>query len=280
MLVLSRHGMGDSTNVVLVALSLSDLIFSTSETFSRSVRIVNRYDLAWADALSTIQFIGFVRVSLWAMVTSTWLVSVISVERMLAVCFPFHVSRLTSPKKMTCTVVLVYIFVTPLYYPYLGHFYATWDYDPVLNKTYLYLYMTQWYYDNYWWLTVHERYILPSFATTIPMVAILVGTFTTIVALTTQTAQHKRVLNTSSLRARRAKEMKSVKISLLICLCLAFSILIPNAALDAWIGLNIHAVPLVILDMIRDFTQLAVQLNASMNFFIYVALSSKFKETY
>ncbi|CAL1542139.1 unnamed protein product, partial [Lymnaea stagnalis] len=270
MLVLFRHGMDDSTNIVLFGLSASDLVYSFCETYGRLIGITIRVDLFLARTLSPVYVVCLMFIGTFGMVTSVWLVSLISIERMIAVCFPFHVSRLMSPIRMRSMVVFVFTFVALLYSPSCCVYYLDWSFDPRYNRTLLTYFERKEFNDNIWWIFIILLYIFPAFASSVPMIIILVCTLATILKLI---RANKNVGNSSSSRAKRVKEMRSIKISLIICGCMAFSILIPNAFLDAFY------IPEDLFRLIRAFAQLAVQINATMNFFIYVALSSKFKST-
>ncbi|CAL1529159.1 unnamed protein product, partial [Lymnaea stagnalis] len=268
--------MDDSTKIVLFGLSVSDMIYSCCETYNRIIMISSRVDLFLAYKLFAYYATSFFFMSAIALVTSVWLVSLISIERMIAVCFPFHVSRLMSPTRMSCMVVFVFTFITFLFSPLCGRFYLDWAFDPRYNKTLLTYFQRKEYDENEWWIDIILIYILPPVVSTVPMITILICTFATILKLITANNNFGKL---STSRTKRVNEIRSIKISLIICCSMAFSTLIPNAFLDAYPTIAGENVPLEILIMIKAFTQLAVQINATMNFFIYVALSSKFKST-
>ncbi|CAL1539596.1 unnamed protein product [Lymnaea stagnalis] len=274
-LVLSKQRLQEQSNIVFLALSVADLHFSMTETvLNRMAQISSRADFNH-DGHHYVA--GVIGVSLTTMVTITWLVSVISVERMVAVCFPFHVSSIFTPNRMKLVILLVYAFIGVMLIPKMGSFYIDCVFEEQLNTTVLAYFERPWFVDNNWWLFFYYLNFLPPVSSTVPMVTILVGTFPIIIRL----KKTQRVLGIVSTSGKnRVKEMRSVKISLVICLCMAFSILVPNACLDAYYVLGGESFHFIILLLIRDFTQLAVQINASMNFFVYVAMSSKFSKTY
>ncbi|CAL1529162.1 unnamed protein product [Lymnaea stagnalis] len=276
MLVLFRHGMEDSTNIVLFGLSVTDLIFSCSETFNRIISIVFRLDFFLAYTLSGYYIVGFMNVSNYAMCTSVWMVSIISFERMLAVCFPFLTSTIITPKRMKFMVTIVYVVLAILYIPFFVTYDLDWGFDSRYNKTLIILLNRKEYLNNKWWIDIFADDILPALGTTVPMTTILFCTFATIASLRKAT---KNIGNLTTSLTKRVKEMRSIKISLIICCGMAFSVLIPNACLDAYPTIKGEYLPPYLALFIRSFTQVAVQFNASMNFFIYVALSSKFKKT-
>ncbi|CAL1529157.1 unnamed protein product [Lymnaea stagnalis] len=271
MLVLFRHGMDDSSNIVLIGLSLSDLIYSCSETYTRIMYITARIDSFIANNLLSVYVAFFLYISTYGTSTSVWLVALISIERMIAVCFPFHVSRLMSPVRMRFMVVFVFTFVAIFYSPSFCMYYLDLVFNKKINRTVLTSFKRKEYIDNLWWLSIFLEYILPSFMNAVPMITILTCTFATIVNLIKANKNSAKISNS---RAKRVKEMRSIKIALIICCSMAFSILIPTAFLDAYssYGLNINTTMII-----YAIDQLAVQTNATMNFFIYVALSSKFK---
>ncbi|CAL1529158.1 unnamed protein product [Lymnaea stagnalis] len=276
MLVLFRHGMDDSTNIVLFGLSGADMVYSCSETYYRLMYITARLNILLGYRLSSFYLAIFIFISAYGTCTSVWLVSLISIERMIAVCFPFQVSRLMSPTRMRCMVVFVFTFVAVLYSPWYGRYYLEYALDRRNNKTFLTYFERKGYSDNKWWINIILDHILPAFASPVPMVTILMCTFATIIKLFKANTDIGRL---STSRTKRVNEMRSIKISLTICCCMAFSILVPNAWFDAFSSFGVAYIPLDVIIILRSFTQLVVQINATMNFFIYVALSPKFKST-
>ncbi|CAL1529160.1 unnamed protein product [Lymnaea stagnalis] len=276
MLVLFRHGVDDSKNIVLFGLSVADMIYSFSETYGRIMYIALRVDLFIGYEISLFYIVCFVYFSTFGMVTSVWLVSLISFERMIAVCFPFHVSRLMSPMRMRCMVVLVFTFIAVLYSPSLCMYYLDLAFRTGFNITILKYFTRREYIDNEWWISIMLDHILPAFECPVPMISIIIFTFATILKLI---KANKSMGSSSTSKAKRVNEMRSIKISLIICGCMAFSILVPNACIEAYPTISGDKIPSNAFVFIRSFNLLAVQFSATMNFFIYVALSSKFKST-
>ncbi|CAL1526079.1 unnamed protein product, partial [Lymnaea stagnalis] len=275
--ILQRHGMDDSMNVVLVALAVSDMAYSISETVYRIGLIATNVDFSLGYNILSVYYVIFLNLSSCAIVISTWLVSVISFERMIAVSFPFHSSRIITPHRIKCLVISLYIIFISMYGPLFCGWYLDWSFHPSYNLTLLRDIKFDWFKVNPGWVIFISNHVIPAIATPIPIVIILSCTSMTVLRLSGRVKAFE-ALSTSS--AKRVKEMRSIKISLVICLCLAFSILLPNACLDACLALNDQLLSYTLIAFIRAFTQLAVQVNASMNFFIYVALSSKFSKIF
>ncbi|KAI8775009.1 FMRFamide receptor, partial [Biomphalaria glabrata] len=83
-IILSHHKMQDPTNVVFLAISVCDFIFSVTQisfNFSIASFLINFFVLDWA---VTIHVISFDRINYLAVLISIHLVTLVSIERMVA----------------------------------------------------------------------------------------------------------------------------------------------------------------------------------------------------
>ncbi|CAL1526069.1 unnamed protein product, partial [Lymnaea stagnalis] len=277
-LVLFRHSLNDSISVVLFGTAVSDLIYSLNETLNRLIAIIGEvfgYDLTF-DAFSF--FYVYLRyISPCAITISAWLVALVSMERMFAVCFPFHASRIITVKRMTFMVLFVYVFLVFLNSPAIFDHYLTSFFYPVSNYTGEAMLERKFFMDNPWFETFFYNEVLPVVGSPLPMIAILVFTLATIIRLGVSS---KTIGNMSTSRAKRAKEMTSIKISLAISCSMVLLIFMPRAGLDAYYKIMDRSLLPHVWAFYNELTELARQLNATINFFIYVAFSSKFQKTF
>ncbi|KAK7010826.1 hypothetical protein BgiMline_002461 [Biomphalaria glabrata] len=82
-IILSHHKMQDPTNVVFLAISVCDFIFSVTQisfNFSIASFLINFFVLDWA---VTIHVISFDRINYLAVLISIHLVTLVSIERMM-----------------------------------------------------------------------------------------------------------------------------------------------------------------------------------------------------
>uniref|UniRef100_A0A2C9M0Y2 G-protein coupled receptors family 1 profile domain-containing protein n=1 Tax=Biomphalaria glabrata TaxID=6526 RepID=A0A2C9M0Y2_BIOGL len=104
-IILSYHKMQDTTNVVLLAISVCDLIYSLTQlslNFSLSSFLINFY---WAQWASVIHALCIDQINYLAVLTSIHLVTLVSIERMVAVCFPFHVARFLTISRVKIIII-------------------------------------------------------------------------------------------------------------------------------------------------------------------------------
>nr|KAI8763840.1 G-protein coupled receptor 39-like [Biomphalaria glabrata] len=124
-LTLSQLTMQDNTSIVLLSLSVVDLVYTSVKTFVSVSWIVLSFDYYLGTYLMSCYTVYIESMDVIAVNTSIHLVMFVSVERMIAVCFPFHVSKVLTPSRIRWCVLFIVIgnWVTraPLFYTsYLG----------------------------------------------------------------------------------------------------------------------------------------------------------------
>ncbi|XP_059142955.1 growth hormone secretagogue receptor type 1-like [Physella acuta] len=134
-IVLSHHGFGDSTNILLLAMSSVDLVFLVTSIPKRFVCILSKFDLYQSLVLNS-----YVTTSIWMPnrfcgLVSSGLVTFISLERFIAVHFPLRVSRIITPGRTLSAVVSLFLFWALLSGPFFALYSIEWMQDPASNLT-------------------------------------------------------------------------------------------------------------------------------------------------
>ncbi|XP_055895000.1 FMRFamide receptor-like [Biomphalaria glabrata] len=275
-IILSHHKMQDTTNVILLAISVCDLIYSITQIsfnfyqFARS--FINVYIFQWA---TVINLLIFDRINYIALIVSIHLVTLVSIERMVAVCFPFHVSRVFTLYRMKCIIISIVccniVLRIPFYFKFEMYF------DEYKNVTMPFLRFGDLFFQNITFFNTYSRISALFLYSILPFFVIFICTFATIFHISI-TSKTNKALSSMEAIAKRKKEMKSVKIVLIICVFLMFFILIP-----LFVQQVLFVFALVISQKLSLITfwivNILVQLNSSFNFVIYVTGSPKFKRT-
>ncbi|KAK0061180.1 somatostatin receptor type 5 [Biomphalaria pfeifferi] len=143
-IILSRHNITtDSSNILLVSLSLAGFCFCLTVPISRSVFIFSHLkDLALVLNVDISYYSHFVVLSRHFYCTSITMVVVISVKRFLAVYFPVRIARLLTAFRMKLVSALVHFVVIATFFHGFFSFKSEWIYlenaqkiFPVLTPT-------------------------------------------------------------------------------------------------------------------------------------------------
>ncbi|KAK6965309.1 somatostatin receptor type 5 [Biomphalaria glabrata] len=128
LLVLCQYNITtDTSNILLVSLSVADFLFCLTVPISRSkCLLIHFLDMPTALRYSIFIFEYFSEIPRLLYFCSMSMVGVISTERFLAVFFPFKTSRLMTPFRMKLLSVLVYVLNALMFSP--TYFILTHDY--------------------------------------------------------------------------------------------------------------------------------------------------------
>ncbi|XP_059150261.1 thyrotropin-releasing hormone receptor-like [Physella acuta] len=273
-IILWHHGFSDTTNIVLTSLSFTDLVFSITQCLCRVYNIVALWDPVAAYSLYSYYATYLSNINQISLALSILQVALISIERFIAVWFPFHVSRLLTTKRMKCILVFLYAYTILLTAPDNFIISLEWLVIPFTNTTYAQFRFTEFFYNNRNNIIVYSSYIRNNLIGTVPLAVVLLSTCMIIIKMSMASKNLKK-MSTS----KKVKETKMVKMLLVVCIIFIL-VLVPTTVLDP--------VSLILADM---FTQdelvimecvkgILYQISASANFIIYVSMSSKFAKTY
>uniref|UniRef100_A0A2C9L056 G-protein coupled receptors family 1 profile domain-containing protein n=1 Tax=Biomphalaria glabrata TaxID=6526 RepID=A0A2C9L056_BIOGL len=275
--ILTHHGFRESTNIILVSLSVSDFCFSLTQILRRIRCVVQMFDFFLGVTVETFLEVYIIPINTLMLVVSLCHVTLISIERMIAVCFPFHVARIVRKGRVLVVVLFLYAYPTLMGFPNLFRFTFQWVYVPDVNVTVAMVRMTQLLTDHFDVILMYGTVVFNNLFSTVTLASILTCSIIIVLRLLTSRlgrARKKVALGT------KTKELKAVKMLLAVCLaCLI--VCIPTAVLDMFV-LYINSIqdtrPLYHIG--QTVNDVLYQVNACLNFFIYVTMSSKFAKTY
>lgn len=266
LIVLNQKKMLTSTNVILTALAVADLIKLLNDALYFLVLILLRTHPEAGNRMMGYMYPVSHYIFNQAVCITAWLTVSVAVERYISVC---HATR----AKMICTVerarivsILVFILMSLLAVPSALRYTKITVYDNTTNTSYYEIapsalgnnrqFMTA-----YIWLQNLLRSLIPLF--------VLI------------------ILNTCIIHSLRKQRVKGKKMSarnritlMLITIVVVFLICItPDAIMSTFFGYGyVEANNLV--KGVREFTDMLLAVNSAVNFVIYCAFSKVFRDTF
>lgn len=277
-IVLICTGFKSSTNIALFALAASDLLYSITESLHRLPYIILYFDNSLANNIYSYISVYIFAWNQYLTQLSTDIVVVIAVERMIAVWFPFKTSQMMSPFRMGCIIFMVIILLIPLYLPYA--LYTSLLPITINNKTTMYIQLSQFGTENGLFYEIHRKYVLIPLNAVVPTVTIIVCSVLIIYKLMLSSRKVKK-LSSNAVSDKREKDIKSIKITLLLCFFVVALVLVPSNTIDMYFRYTPN-LPYSgrIITILFFLLNIIYQINASINFIIYVIFNSKFYKTY
>ncbi|XP_055860848.1 growth hormone secretagogue receptor type 1-like [Biomphalaria glabrata] len=276
--VLSQQGMRDTTNLLLLYLAVSDLIFSILTIAYRIQNIVFYVDRHLSVTILSYYYEIFDNIKYTALFSGTYLITMLSVERMFAVCFPFQVSRIVTRFRIKICAFIITFIIFVIQLPLYGLTYL--DLYIVDNATEMRRYVTNFTLNNYDFL---KNFYLSTFVNVysmvIPIVIVMVCSIMTITTIK-MSFKNTRKLSTNS-QLKRTKEIRSVKLSLVLSTSLISLVLVPSGCIETVLITNRPSVHLSekAYRLLFSSDQILYIMNSSCNFILYVLTSQKFTKT-
>uniref|UniRef100_A0A2C9KYK8 G-protein coupled receptors family 1 profile domain-containing protein n=1 Tax=Biomphalaria glabrata TaxID=6526 RepID=A0A2C9KYK8_BIOGL len=278
-IVLTQHDMRNTTNLILTFLSVSDLIFSVLTVFYHIKNIVFFLNIYLSYSLNSYYYQFFDGIKLLFLFTSTYFVTMLSVERMIAVCFPFHVARIVTTFRIKCAAIVILFLLAGLLTPLFCITYL--DIAIVDNITFTQRSVTSFFVNNYAFLMYFYFSTLTNiYSMVIPIIIVLMCNIATVIKLNSSSEKRKDLsINTNS---KRIKDLRSIKISFFLSTALILFVLVPSGIIETLIGQKIIADDLSLrtVTLIIDSENLLYIVNSSFNFVLYVITSPKFAQTF
>ncbi|KAK6997738.1 trace amine-associated receptor 3 [Biomphalaria glabrata] len=277
MVILSHHGFAETTNIILVSLSASDFFFSLSQIFRRARCAIQLFDVAAGVTAETLMQVYVIPFNTLMLVVSICHVVFISIERLFAVCFPFHVSRIYRKRRVKMAVLFLYAYPTVMGFPNLFRLTFEWVHEPKYNATVAKAKFTQFLTDHFDTIIMYGTVVFNNMFTTLSLAFIFACSVAVIVRLFTNRIRHSDL--TLALTSK-PKELRVMKTLLTVCfVCLV--VCVPSTVLDMYIlYCNSILDTSAMYHIGQSVNDILYQVNASVNFFIYVSMSSKFAKTY
>ncbi|KAI8787990.1 thyrotropin-releasing hormone receptor [Biomphalaria glabrata] len=276
-LVLSKYGLHETTSLLLFSLSVSNLFFSFLQLIQRLQSIVAQFDPLLAMSVESFFRVYIDTFPSYFVSISNLHTTIIAVERLVAVCFPLKMSWAFTPYRVKLLLVFVYFYVVVLLMPSRFLYEMSWTFDPSTNKTIGGLKPTLFFKRNFESITQYLYLVLLNLLSTLPFVNTVVCS---IVIGYKMTVRRKTSLTKMSSLSKYVKEKKVIKMMLTVCVVNS-CVSLPVMALNLFLVYNNTLIQSVskMYYLLQKSISVFCQINATINFVIYISMSSKFAST-
>ncbi|CAG5124031.1 unnamed protein product [Candidula unifasciata] len=270
--VLCQHGFRETTNIILFSLSVSDLMYCLVVPITKLRFVIMFFSEAVAITAQTFGTVYLFMPKFVYLASSFTYVSIIAVERFVAVFFPFHVTKIFSRHNMRTLVLSVPIVTAIALIPTFFALTYEWVLDPRFNITVATMKYTEFYLtyhsiiDSYAWVGLSNGFCATS----------LIVVVTCCIAIGIKLI--RAVVKRKEMTQRAATKDKAVKMLVTVCV-VYIAIATPIVTLYSYFqpAFIFTSSLYELVDSIGVFLSC---INASANFVIYVTMSEKFANTY
>ncbi|KAK7492450.1 hypothetical protein BaRGS_00016323 [Batillaria attramentaria] len=278
MIVFVKQSLRDRINFLLFSLAFSDTIVLITLLAFRAPCYIQLIDKIMSQNVDLIMSVTVFFVAYMFSGISQILVAIISVDRCISVTFPLAAKRFVKFSYMVIAVSLTYVFFIGIYVPHFFRWDVSWSKDPGTNRTVVILNTTSFGTEHHDWLYVLSRDVI--------LLAIKpIGTVLVVMCSVITSVQVRRARRARDDMTQSKPTSSDAKITrmLLFVSVISVSCVIPEIILSF---VNIFVPEFDYyktyhnIYLIGFFTIfLALSVNSSANFLIYVVMSSKFRAT-
>ncbi|KAH9503950.1 hypothetical protein Btru_067442 [Bulinus truncatus] len=286
-LILRRHGLHKCSNILLISLALSDMMFligfnNVPKLLYDVVGDVEMYTYDYSTSFALYAMFHVFNILNYASLgVSLTLPSVITCERLTAVFLPLRFRRVFTPGRTWACVFLVYLF----WYTFFTHmsFYRSlsFEFSPAVNMTVGLIKKSSYYFRNP--RTVqHLEDAMSYLMMKIPAAATMIGCAVIWVRIRWVSIARRRLTRKAS-GSRDATGSHTTKI--LLAVCTVYTITCVVMSLPTFIPKYTYYTmtsdaPSNLSKIMYHLMNMAVCVNCSCNFVIYILMNQNFRDTY
>ncbi|CAG5131480.1 unnamed protein product [Candidula unifasciata] len=267
--VLNRHGFQDSTNIILVSLSVSDLCFCILLPVTRLGSMISHFDEVLATSAHTFVTVFFFMPKFVFLGTSFWYVALIAVERYTAVFFPFHVSIIFTKTLIKCLVTAIFLASVLTISPSFFALNYKFVYNVNYNQTTAVIVYTNFYRKHHSIIDFYVWVGLTNIFCSISAIVVLYCCVAIVYRLSQ--ASSRRLKMTSNTTGYDIKVVKMLVTVCIIYLCVQIPLIVMYSYFrpDFMFRTPVH-------QLFNDICDILCLVNASANYIVYVTMSAKF----
>lgn len=277
LIVFYQQGLNTTTNISLFALALSDLSCLVLQQWHIVVSLLRYTELPIMN--EEFQFLtAIIPHETFSRVTCSITVF-ITAERCLCVVFPLSINKMITLKRATLAIVFIYITTLISWVPFYNAFYIDWRYYPDVNITLLGAAFTHLkrdvetviYFTNVFFAVL-------SFVTVVIFTSILIFKLREVSAWRESANAQRKKSETVSNRDRRALTMV-VMIAIVLVVCYMPSVVLCLVTVSEP-EFSIGGKYFQIHQILWTFAVVFENINSSVNIFLYLKMSSKYRATF
>ncbi|CAL1546964.1 unnamed protein product, partial [Lymnaea stagnalis] len=278
-IVVYRQGLKDTPQILMMSLAASDALFSTATLVIHFPEIIFNVDYYLATTCLTYTKVYVFEMYYFTLVLSFCTFPLISFERMIAVYFPFQVSRICTPFRIKCILLCLYVYSLAATIVTAFFAYPLWLQDPSSNNSYAVPALTDFVLNNFEGMILYETIILMYLLSIIPVSLTTICCLMIILRLVRNSRSR---LSQTKIKTKNSRNVQVVKMLLTACIMSCLSS-IPTVAIDIFSQeryLQIGVMSQNYSILLQTLNQIFFQLSPTSNFFIYLFMSSKFSATF
>ncbi|XP_059140701.1 probable G-protein coupled receptor 139 [Physella acuta] len=264
LVVLRSSGSHNTTNIMLLSLSFSDLGYSLLMFLTRLKCVLAKFDVPLSKTFQAMTSVFLSSLASTLLGVSILTVTVVSIERLVAVSSPLHVSQIFSPKSTRKILIGIYVLSFAQMTPWFYRTTFIWAFDVAYNATVAMETYTQFYRDNYFIISTYGWGYLNTLMSIVTLIVISFSSLLIVVKL-----RSRFVKTTKS----SEQELRVFKMLLTVCVVTAV-VWVPTAVLDMYSFYG--AAPPRVSALMTSIKHVLYQFGAGVNFIILVKTSSKF----
>ncbi|CAL1546966.1 unnamed protein product, partial [Lymnaea stagnalis] len=278
-IVVYCQGLKDTPQILMMSLAASDALFSTATLVMHFPDIIFIVDSYLATTFLTYINVYVVEIYYFTIVLSFCTFPLISFERLIAVYFPFQVSRICTPIRIKCILMCLYVYSLATTIISVSFFFPVWLQDPSSNDSYAVIARTNFFQTNFEVIIVYETITLMYLLSIIPVFLTTICCLMIIVKLVRNSRSR---LSQAKIKTKNSRNMQVVKMLLTVCMMSCLSS-IPTVAIDLFNQAGREQVRNMSENfyiVLQTVNQILYQVSPTSNFFIYLIMSSKFSATF
>ncbi|CAL1546965.1 unnamed protein product, partial [Lymnaea stagnalis] len=278
-IVVYRQGLKDTPQILMMSLAASDALFSTATLVIHMPDIIFNADFYLATTFLTYINVYVLEIYYFTLVLSFCTFPLISFERMIAVYFPFHVSRICTPFRIKCILLCLYVYSLAATIVTVLFFYPLWLQDPFSNNSYAVVAPTEFVQNYFEEMILYETVILMYLLSIIPVSVTTICCLMIIVKLVRSSRSR---LSQAKMQTKSSRNMQVIRMLLTACILSCLSS-IPTVAIDLFCQegyLQVGVMSQSYTFLLQTLNQVLFQLSPTLNIFIYLIMSSKFSATF
>ncbi|CAL1546968.1 unnamed protein product [Lymnaea stagnalis] len=273
--VVYRQGLKDTPQILMMSLAASDALFSTVTLVIHVPNIIFNVDFYLAKTIVTYINVYVVEIYYFTIVLSFCTFPLISFERMIAVYFPFQVSQICTTFRIKCVLSSLYVYSLAATIISVSYFYPLWLEIPFSNRSYAVVDQTDFLKNNLDVLNLSQIIILMYLLSIIP---VSVTTICCLMIILKLVRNSRSRLSKAKIQTKNSRNMQVVKMLLTACILSCVST-IPTVAIDIFTQSEYTEegfMTLEFTEVLQTINHILFQLSPTLNFFIYLTMSSKF----
>ncbi|KAK6987146.1 hypothetical protein BgiMline_016829 [Biomphalaria glabrata] len=276
--ILRKHNLAASSNKLLMALCANDLIicFVVCGTGLQKFFVYFLGTINYVLMVSVTNVISLVCTLVFTLILpiSLILTTTISLERFVAVYFPFHVSRIMTSERVTGLIFAIYVSFCILSSPSILRNGLFLEYSSAYNTTVIFIRFSDYYLTNRVFIDTYLVKVLGNTIISVCLSVIFLSTVTIIVKVVWRKLDE---VPGQGIKKKNINQHKVIKMLTTVCSVTFVTYLAGQSVYNVRALFPDEIFNSLTGDIFLSAYRLLMHVNASANFIIYICMSKKFR---